>query len=101
MSNWVIWAAVNKAKPVFDLMKKKLLEQTIIHADETVVQVLHEPGKKAKTDSRMWLYCTDKSADRYLALFEYSPTRNGSNAVDFLEIIRDILSVTDMTGTTN
>lgn len=84
MSNWVIWAAVNKAKPVFDLMKKKLLEQTVIHADETVVQVLHEPGKKAKTDSRMWLYCTDKSADRYLALFEYSPTRNGSNAVDFL-----------------
>lgn len=32
----------------------------------------------------MWVYCSDKSADRYLALFEYSPTRNGSNAATFL-----------------
>ncbi len=84
MSNWVIWTAVNKAKPVFEIMKKQLLKQPVIHADETVVQVLHEPGKKAKTGSRMWVYCTDKSANRYMALFEYSPTRNGSNAVNFL-----------------
>ncbi len=84
MSNWVIWVAVNKAKPVFDIMKEKLLALPVIHADETVVQVLHEPNKKAKMDSRMWVYCTDKSADRYMALFEYSPTRNGSNAVNFL-----------------
>ncbi|MGN1086170.1 MAG: IS66 family transposase [Porcipelethomonas sp.] len=84
MSNWVIWAAINKAKPVFDIMKEKLLTQSVIHADETVVQVLHEPNKKAKTDSRMWVYCTDSSADRYIALFEYSPTRNGDNAVRFL-----------------
>lgn len=84
MSNWVIWAAVNKAKPVFDRMRETLLSKSVIHADETVVQVLHEPNKKAKTDSRMWVYCTDKSAGRYIALFDYSPTRNGSNAVSFL-----------------
>lgn len=102
MSNWVIWAAVNKAKPVFDIMKEKLLGQPVIHADETVVQVLHEPGRKAKTDSRMWVYCTDKSAGRYLALFEYSPTRNGDNAAKFLgDYSRGILSVTDMTATTS
>lgn len=84
MSNWVIWAAVNKAKAVFDIMKKQLLGQPVVHADETVVQVLHEPNKKAKTDSRMWVYCSDSSADRYIALFEYSPTRNGDNAARFL-----------------
>ena len=84
MSNWVIWVSVNKAKPVFDIMKKILLALPVIHADETVVQVLHEPGKKAKTDSRMWVYCTDKSAERYIVLFEYSPTRNGDNAARFL-----------------
>ena len=84
MSNWVIWAAINKAKPVFDIMKEQLLNQPVVHADETVVQVLHEPNKKAKTDSRMWVYCSDSSVDRYLALFEYSPTRNGDNASKFL-----------------
>lgn len=60
MSNWVIWAAVNKAKAVVGLMKKQLLEQPVIHADETVVQVLHEPNRKAKTDSRMRLLGTCK-----------------------------------------
>ena len=32
----------------------------------------------------MWVYCTDKSAGRYIALFDYSPTRNGDNAAKFL-----------------
>ena len=30
------------------------------------------------------MYCIDSSADRYLALFEYSPTRNGDNVAKFL-----------------
>ena len=37
-------------------MKKELLTSSVIHADETVVQVLNESGRKAKTDSRMWVY---------------------------------------------
>ena len=96
MSNWVIWAAVNKAKPVFDLMKEKLLSQPVIHADETVVQVLHEPGRKAKTDSRMWVYCTDTLRFLNILLQETEIMQQS-----FLEIIRGILSVTDMTATTS
>ena len=34
-------------------MKTGLLIGDVVHADETVVQVLHEPGKKAQTDCRM------------------------------------------------
>lgn len=30
------------------------------------------------------MYCTDKSDGRYIALFDYSPTRNGDNAAKFL-----------------
>lgn len=84
MSNWVMFAGKKYAKPVFDEMKKLLLSHNVIHADETVVQVLHEPDRKAKTQSRMWVYCTDKSADKFMALFEYTPTRSGENAVRFL-----------------
>lgn len=85
MCNWVNFSGKQYAKPVFDEMKKQLLFQNVIHADETVVQVLHEPDRKAKTQSRMWVYCTDKSAERFMALFEYTPTRNGENAVKFLD----------------
>lgn len=39
-------------------MKQLLLEQSVIHADETVVQVLKEDGKAATSESRMWVYAS-------------------------------------------
>lgn len=60
LANWVIYVANVFLKPIYAKMKNELLEGTVIHADETVVQVLREPSKKAKTDSRMWVYCSGK-----------------------------------------
>lgn len=84
MCNWVNLTGKQYAKPVFDEMKRQLLSYNVIHADETVVQVIRAPNRKAKTKSRMWVYCTDKSADKFMALFEYTYTRGGENAVKFL-----------------
>lgn len=84
LANWVIYAANVFLKPIYAKMKSELLEGTVIHADETVVQVLHEPGKKAKTDSRMWAYCSGKYEQHRNILFEYQPTRNGDHAKRFL-----------------
>ena len=84
MANWIIYAAKNWFAPVWDRMKAELLRGSVIHADETVVQVLREPGKKAKTDSRMWVYCAGKLGGHANILFEYRPTRNGDHAAKFL-----------------
>ena len=84
MANWIIKIAEEKAKPVYELMKAELLSGRIIHADETVVQVLHELGRSAKTQSRMWVYCTPACSGRYLVLYDYCQTRGGYNAVSFL-----------------
>ncbi len=84
MANWSIRIAEEKAKPVFDAMKAELLAGSVIHADETTVQVLHEEGRKAKTKSRMWVYCNAKADGKYMALYDYRPTRAGANAADFL-----------------
>ena len=51
LSNWVIHAAENFMKLIYERMKAELLNCSVIHADETVVQVLNEPNKKARTDS--------------------------------------------------
>ena len=64
MANWTIWAAEQWIRPVFSSMKTDMLRSSGIHADETVVQVLHEPGKKAKTDSGMWAYCNGADCHR-------------------------------------
>ncbi len=74
LSNWVIYAANVFLKPIYAKMKAELLESAAIHADETVVQVLHEPGRKATTDSRMWVYCPGKCEKYRNILFEYQPT---------------------------
>lgn len=85
MANWIIYAAKEWCLPVWKQMKAELLNESVLHADETVVQVHREPGKKDKTDSRMWVYCAPKSAGHSNILFQYTPTRAGAHAVKFLE----------------
>ena len=92
MANWIIYAARQWFKPVYEQMHRELLQQTVIHADETVVQVLKEPGKKPQTDSRMWVYCGGD--EKKYILFEYQPTRNGDHAKRFLGDFPGVL-VTD------
>ena len=45
MANWMIKVTEKWLKPLYKLMKKQLLEGSVIYADETVVQVLKEEGK--------------------------------------------------------
>jgi hypothetical protein len=82
MANWVIYAAENRFRPIWERMRTELLAGGVIHADETVVQVLNEPGRKASSDSRMWVYC--RINGRSNILFEYQPTRSGDHALRFL-----------------
>lgn len=84
MANWIIYTSERWIYPLWQRMKRDLLAGSVIHADETVVQVLHEPGKKATSESRMWAYCNGKINDHSNILFEYQPTRNGDHAVNFL-----------------
>lgn len=84
MANWMIAVSELWIRPIYERMKKDLLKSSVIHADETVVQVLNEPGKKAGTDSRMWVYCSGKEDEASNVLFEYRPTRNGDHAARFL-----------------
>ena len=71
MANWVIQCTQAWLKPLYKHMKQQLLEQAVIHADETVVQVLKEDGKPATSESRMWLYA---SGERSKMPVRTSPT---------------------------
>ncbi len=84
MSNWIGIAAEQWCKPIVQKMHELLLAGTVIHADETRLQVLHEEGRKATSESRMWVYCNGKMNDRSIVIFDYKPTRKGANAQEFL-----------------
>ena len=51
MSNWILRAADDWLTPIYEEMKKRLVKEQILHADETTLQVLKEPGKSAQSKS--------------------------------------------------
>jgi len=84
MANWIIKASEDWLEPIYERLRLRLLEHDVLHADETVLQVLQEPGRKANTESYMWLYRTSGDAKHPIAMYEYQPTRSSSHPKRFL-----------------
>lgn len=84
MSNWILKAAEDYLMPVYEHLHKELLSREVLHADETTLQVLHEPGKKAQSESYMWLYRTSGDTSQPVVLYEYQPSRSSQNPRNFL-----------------
>lgn len=61
-----------------------LPDDQVIHADETVMQVLREPDRAATSKSYLWLYRSCASAAKPVVLFDYQETRAGQHASEFL-----------------
>jgi transposase len=85
MSNWLIKASEKWLEPIYEAMKDRLLNHKFLHCDETVVQVLKEPGKKAQSKSYMWHYRTSGEASNQIVLYEYQPDRKYKNPERFLK----------------
>ncbi len=85
MANWIITVALFWLMTLYDMMKEELLTRDVLHADETTCQVLHEPGKKANTNSYMWLYSTSGETERPIILYEYQATRSSAHPKAFLK----------------
>ena len=85
MSGWILRAAQDWLKPVYECLHRELVQRQVLHADETTLQVLHEPGKSAHTDSYMWLYRTSGDTDRHIVLYEYQPNRKADHPKEFLK----------------
>ena len=85
LANWVIYTARNYLKPLQELLRKELLGQRVIHADETVLQVLKEKDKTPTSDSRMWVYASSKRAEQQIRCFDYRDSRSGKCAEEYLQ----------------
>ena len=85
LSNWVIKNGTAFFTPMYEFFHRKLLERGFAMADETPVQILHEPGRRAQTQSYMWLFRSGEDGEYPIILYKYSETRAGDTAVDFLD----------------
>lgn len=84
MANWIIRCAETWLLPIWLELKRQLLLREVLHADETTLQVLKEPGKKAQSKSYIWNYRTSGDAEDPIILMEYRPNRKAANPEAFL-----------------
>ena len=75
MSNWILRASDDWLMPVYEEMHRRLVREDVLHADETTLQVLKEPGKSAQSKSYMWLYRAGAHTSYPMVLYEYRPDR--------------------------
>lgn len=97
MANWILTAADNWLKPIYDRMHEQILTHRYLHADETRVQVLHEPGRAAEAKSYMWLYRSGRDGPP-IVLYDYQETRSQEHPRRFLERFTGYLHVDGYKG---
>ena len=71
-------------QPLANLLRDTLLEGSIIHMDETHVQVLKEPGREATAQSYMWVQ-RGGPPGKTVVLFDYEQNRSGKTPPLLLE----------------
>ena len=96
MANWVISGACLLDR-VYLRLQERLLSQDILHADETVLQVLNEPGRPPTARSFMWLYRTGRYAPA-IVLYDYQPTRGREHPAKYLKDFKGTLHVDGYAG---
>jgi transposase len=98
MANWMAYCSEHWLEPLCELMKAAMLQEDVLHADETVLQVLHEPGRKSRTESYMWLYRTSGSFVHPAVIYEYQETRSSSHPKRFLSDFKGYLHTDGYSG---
>jgi transposase len=66
-------------QPIINLLRDHLLEAELIHADETTVQVLNEPGRAAQ--AKIYLFAQASGTGPPIRLFGYAPGMVAKQAV--------------------
>jgi transposase len=94
LANWMV-ACGKLIQPLINLIHEKMLEQALLHMDETRVQVLNEPGRTAQQQSYMWVLRAIKNP---AVLYHYAPSRSGDVAKQLLGEYRGALMVDGYDG---
>jgi transposase len=76
MANWTIRCSEEWLSPIYDKIHKQLLLCEVLHMDETRIQCNKEEGRKASSNSFMWVMRSGASESIQAAYFHYSPSRS-------------------------
>ena len=95
MANWNIKLTEYYFNPLYELMQKEIKEKNeLLHCDETTMQCNKEPGRKATSNSYMWVLRSGELEKIKGVIFKYSPSRSAGTAMEYIKGFKGIL-VTD------
>ena len=96
LANWMIRSGT-LIQPLINLMRDQMLEYDIIQMDETPVQVLKEPDKRAQSKSYIWLQRGGPPA-KPVVLYDYDPGRSAQVPKRLLEGFKGYLQTDGYDG---
>ena len=82
LSEWLGVCGV-QLQPLVDALRELILNEPVLHADETPVPML-APGKKKTHKAYIWAYATTAYAPLNAVVYDFTPGRGGQHARDFL-----------------
>ena len=85
MANWNIKISFYYLEPLYKLMHSRMkAESELLHCDETTMQCNKEAGRKATSNSYMWVLRSGETEKKKGVIFKYSPSRSAETAKNFL-----------------
>jgi transposase len=91
IASWVIKCAETFLSAIYSLLIMFLLKESVLHADETTVQVLREPGRAPQSKSYEWVYRTGGNSERKIVIYDYKETREHKHPKEFLKDFKGFL----------
>lgn len=82
LAQWVGQTGV-RLQPLADALREAVLNQGVIHADETPVQML-APGEKKTHRAYVWAYSTTPFSALKAVVYDFNQSRAGEHARNFL-----------------
>ena len=84
-------------QPLVDALHNAVLGHDVIHVDETPVQML-TPGAKKTHRAYVWAYAISQFSDLAAVVYDFSPSRAGEHARNFLQDWKGKLVCDDFSG---
>jgi transposase len=96
LAQWVGSCGV-QLQPLVDALKDEMLQHSVLHADETPVQML-KPGNGKTHRAYLWAYAPGAFEDLKAVVYDFCESRAGENARAFLGEWRGSLVCDDFAG---
>lgn len=100
MGSWVGQCGA-ALQPLVDALRTQILQQGVLHADETPITMLNAAAKdKGSTTKKayLWAYATTQHADIKAVVFDFAEGRSGQHAKAFLDSWNGTLICDDYQG---